>query len=126
MNTWTKKSIELVSKQGYLDALSKIYVMNINLERPLAKEVEKAVRNAFLDKKTKELVSLLIQNEVFPIKDSYVGFLRLKPEAIEENPLTIKRIGERLYRMGIDALLREASRPKETNRQLGNSFKHWL
>ena len=28
--------------------------------------------------------------------------------------------------MGIDALLREASRPKETNRQLGNSFKHWL
>lgn len=126
MNTWTKKSIELARKPGYLDALGAIYVMNINPSRPLTEEVEKKIREAFHNRKNKELVHLLIQNEVFPVKDSYVGFLRLNPAAIDQNPITINRISERLYSLGIEALLKEATRPKETNRQLGHSFKKWL
>jgi len=126
MNTWTKKSIELARKPGYLDALSAIYVMNINLNRPLTEETEKKIREAFHGRKSKELLHLLIQNEVFPVKDSYVGFLRLNPAAIDQNPITIKRLAERLYSLGIETLLKEATRPKETNRQLGHSFKKWL
>jgi len=126
MNTWTKKSIELAREPGYLDALGAIYVMNINPQRPLTEEVENKIREAFHNKKSKELVHLLIQNEVFPVKDSYVGFLRLNPAAIDQNPITIKRIAERLYALGIETLLKEATRPKETNRQLGHSFKKWL
>lgn len=126
MNTWTEKSIKLVRKAGYLDTLSAIYVMNINPHRPLSKEAEGKIRNAFLDKKDKDLVHLLIRNEIFPVKDSYVGFLRLNPLAIDQNPITIKRIVKRLYALGVDGLIREATRPKETNRQLGNSFKKWL
>ena len=126
MNKWTKKSIGLASKPGYLDALSAIYVMNINPSRPLTEEVEKKTRKAFHNRENKELIHLLIQNEVFPVKDSYVGFLRLNPSAIDQNPITIKRIAERLYALGIETLLKEATRPKETNRQLGHSFKKWL
>lgn len=62
----------------------------------------------------------------FPVKDSYMGFLRIKPEAIDENPITIDRIAKRLYALGFESMLREASRPKETNRQLGSSFKRWF
>lgn len=126
MNIWTKKSIELARKPGYLDALSAIYVMNINPNRLLTEEIEKKIREAFNSRKNKELIHLLIQNEVFPVKDSYVGFLRLNPAAIDQNPMTINRIAERLYSLGIEALLKEATRPKETNRQLGHSFKKWL
>jgi len=126
MNTWTRRSIVLARSAGYLDALSKIYVMNINPRRPLTDDVERKLRDAFHNKKTKELMHLLIQNEVFPVKDSYVGFFRLAPHAIDKNPKTIERIAERLYALGISGLIREATRPKETNRQLGNSFRKWL
>ncbi|MEX0916918.1 MAG: hypothetical protein WDZ90_00095 [Candidatus Paceibacterota bacterium] len=126
MNKWTKKSIELARKPGYLDSLSAIYVMNINPNRPLTEDAEKKVREVFHSRKNKELIHLLIKNEVFPVKDSYVGFLRLNPAAIDQNPVTISRIAERLYSLGIEALIKEATRPKETNRQLGHSFKKWL
>jgi len=126
MNKWIKKSIELANAPGYLDKLSDIYVMNVNPVRPLGKESEEKVRNAFSRKDTKKLISLLIEGEVFPVKDSYVGFLRAKKEAVNENPKTINRIGKRLYELGIDELIKEATRPKETNRQLGSSFKNWL
>ena len=63
---------------------------------------------------------------MFPVKDSYIGFIRLKPSAIDENPITVKRIAERLYSLGFDKMIEEATRPKETNRQLGNAFKKWL
>lgn len=126
MNKWTKKSIRIANKPGYLDTLSAIYVMNVNVERPLTPELEKQIRTAYRKKDTPALIHLLLDNSVFPVKDSYVGFLRIKRAAIDENPNTIRRIGERLYTMGVDALVREASRPKETNRQLGHSFKSWM
>ena len=126
MNKWTKKSVELARRPHYLDDLAAVYVMNINPTRPLTADTERNIRKAFRNKKTKKLLHLLIKNEVFPVKDSYVGFLRLNPKAIDQNPRTVRRIGERLYAMGIESLIREATRPKETNRQLGNAFKKWL
>lgn len=126
MNIWTKRSIELVKNSGYLDALCEIYIMNVNPERPLTLEVEKKIRSAYRERDTKALMELLIAAPVFPIKDSYIGFLRLNPKAIDQNPKTIKRIGERLYSLGIEGIIKEATRPKETNRQLGHAFRTWL
>jgi len=126
MNKWTKKSIEIANSAGYLDRLSNIYQMQVNPERPLSEEVKVEIKQAFDRKDTQKLIRLLLDSEVFPVKDSYVGFLRRKPEAIEENPKTTKRIGARLYALGWKSFLREASRPKETNRQLGPSFRNWL
>src|SRR5688572_7167570 len=106
MNKWTRKSIKLANEPGYLDNLSAVYVMNVNPERPLTPELEKKIRLAFKKRDTRALIHFLLQPEVFPVKDSYVGFLRKKPDAIDQNSATAKRIGERLYSMGIDSILR--------------------
>lgn len=126
MNQWVKKSIEWSNSNGYLDKIHDIYEMKDNPERPLTNEVIKELKKAFDSKDSDKLVELLIKNaEVFPVKDSYVGFLRKKPEAVKENPNTIGRIAKRLYSLGWERMIQEATRPKETNRQLGNAFKIW-
>ncbi|MFA6328682.1 MAG: restriction endonuclease [Candidatus Micrarchaeia archaeon] len=126
MNEWIKKSIKVANAPGYLDNLSAIYSMNVNPERPLSEGVTGEIKSAFEGSDTKNLIRLLIRNsEVFPVKDSYIGFLRKKPSAVDENPITIQRIGERLYSLGFDKMILEAQRPKETNRQLGQSFRKW-
>jgi len=127
MNEWIRRSIELANSPGYLDNLSAVYDMKINLERPLPLKIVPVVKKAFDERNHNELVRLLMEYaDVFPVKDSYIGFLREKASAIDENPLTVKRIAERLYSLGFDSMLREASRPIETNRQLGGSFKAWI
>lgn len=100
--------------------------MGVNESRPMTPAVKKDISDAFNKKDTRALIRFLLKTEVFPVKDSYVGFLRLKPLAIEENPETVLRIGKRLYSLGLKRLLEEATRPKETNRQLGQSFKNFL
>lgn len=126
MNKWIQKSIKFANTPGYLDKLSKIYIMKVNPERPLRKELEQRVRKAFKERNTRELIKALLQAEIFPVKDSYLGFLRAREKAIGKNPLTVERIGKRLYRLGIKRLIQEATRPKETNRQLGSAFRNWL
>lgn len=126
-NEWIEKSIELANSAGYLDKLSEVYEMQVNPERPIPEKVMEEIKNTFESKDTKRLVKLLFFNaEVFPVKDSYIGFLRKKEQAIEENPRTIERIGERLYSLGFERMIQEATRPKETNRQLGSAFRKWL
>lgn len=126
MNKWIKKSIEIANAPRYLDKLSKIYVMNVNPERPLDSDIEKSIRKAFKYRDTENLIKLLLEAEIFPVKDSYIGFIRARKDAIEQNPETVERIGERLYGLGLDKLIQESTRPKETNRQLGSAFRSWL
>lgn len=126
MNKWINKSIKIANAAGYLDKLSNIYVMNVNPERPLDSDIEKSIRKAFKDRNTENLIKLLLEAEIFPVKDSYIGFIRAKEDALRQNPETVKRIGERLYGLGLDRLIQEATRPKETNRQLGSAFRSWL
>jgi hypothetical protein len=126
MNKWTKKSIEIANSPRYLDALSKIYVMNVNPDRPLDKKLEKEIRKAFCNRETRKLIELLLDAEIFPIKDSYIGYIRAKEDAVAQNPETVKRIGERLYSLGIEKLIEDTTRPKETNRQLGQAFRQWI
>lgn len=126
MNKWIKKSIDIANAPGYLDKLSDIYVMNVNPERPLNTAVEQSIQKAFKARDTKNLIKLLLEAEIFPVKDSYIGFIRAKKDSIDQNPDTVKRIGERLYGLGLEKLLQEVTRPKETNRQLGSAFRSWL
>jgi len=126
MNKWIKKSIEIANAPGYLDKLSRIYVMNVNPGRPLDATVEEAIKKAFKEKDTKNLIRLLLEAEIFPVKDSYIGFIRAKKDAIDQNPETVVRIGKRLYGLGLDKLIEEATRPIETNRQLGSAFRNGL
>lgn len=127
MNHWIEKSIKIVNSPGYLDRISEIYEMQINPERPLSDNIVSELKKAFDNKDARRLIKLFIDNsEIFPVKDSYIGFLRIKEEAINENPKTIQRIAKRLYSLGFERMMQEGTRPIETNRQLGNAFKGWL
>ena len=66
-----------------------------------------------------DLLELLLEQEVFPIKDSYVAYLRRDISAIERNPNTVTRIENTIVNMGLVNVLREITRPIEANRQMG-------
>ena len=66
------------------------------------------------------------QLDLFPIKDSYVAFLKRDRNAIKRNPETINRLCGRLYEMGLEEMFEKCSTPKETNRQIGPLFKRWV
>jgi putative type II site-specific deoxyribonuclease len=66
-----------------------------------------------------DLLELLLEQEVFPIKDSYVAYLRRDRSAIERNPNTVTRIENTIVNMGLVNVLREITRPIEANRQMG-------
>ncbi len=67
-----------------------------------------------------------IDSEVFPIKDSYVGFLRKDKTAIDRNPETVNRIAGALIEMGYEEVIDAMERPAETNRQMGTVFTNWI
>jgi len=63
---------------------------------------------------------------IFPIKDSYVAYLKRDPSALARNPKTLKRLYGRLKEMGLNEIFKQCTKPKETNRQIGPLFKRWL
>jgi len=64
--------------------------------------------------------------DLFPIKDSYIAYLKRDKTSIDRNPRTVNRICGRLYELGLDKLYERCSEPKETNRQIGPMFRNWL
>lgn len=126
MNLWTEKSIELASQKNYLDLLYKVYPMSVNLKRSLDDSVVTAITQAFENRNSQKLLEVLLKLEIFPIKDSYVAYLKRDKSAIERNPATVERITGMLYEMGYDEIIDRATLPKETNRQIGPLFKRWV
>lgn len=126
MNKWTKTSAEFAQQRNYLDELYKVYPITPNLRRELSKEVETNIRQAFKNKENEKLVRNLLNLELFPIKDSYVAFLKRDTGAIKRNPQTINRIAGNLFQMGIEEIIEKCTTPKETNRQIGPMFKQWI
>lgn len=126
MNIWTRKSIELANQRNYLDLLYKIYPMSVNLRRELNPIDEKNIVNAFTNRNSKELLKILLRQEIFPIKDSYVAYLKRDSSAIDRNPNTVDRLTGMLYEMGLNEIFEKSTVPKETNRQIGPMFKEWI
>lgn len=126
MNIWTKKSIELAGQRNYLDLLYKIYPMSVNLRREPKLETVKKISEYFEARNSKELIKELLKQEIFPIKDSYVAYLKRDKSAIERNPATVERLSGMLFEMGMDEIIENISQPKETNRQMGQLFGNWI
>lgn len=126
MNLWMKQSIDFANTKDYLDKLFAVYPMAQNPERDIDEKNWLNIKSAFKKQDDKMLISQLLSQELFPIKDSYVAFLKRDKTAIERNPKTVRRICGRLYELGLDKLYDKCSSPKETNRQLGPLFKHWV
>lgn len=126
MNYWTELSIEYANQKSYLDDLFQVYptipegVREINQQRWTNIEI------AYNRKNNVELINELLKLNLFPIKDSYIAYLKRDTTSIERNPKTINRICGRLYEMGLDKIYERCSEPKETNRQIGPFFRRWI
>lgn len=126
MNYWMAQSIEYANSRNYLDNLFSVYPISQNPIREIDKERWTNIEQAFNEKDDEILIKYLINLELFPIKDSYVAFLKRDSTAIKRNPKTVSRLCGRLYEMGLDKIYEKCSEPKETNRQLGPLFKRWV
>ena len=126
MNLWTDMSIQFANQKNYLDELYKVYPISPNLRRELDGEMQKNIEIAFNKRDNELLVKNLLKLELFPIKDSYVAYLRKDPDSVKRNPQTVNRIAGTIYEMGFDTVIEKCTEPKETNRQIGPMFKHWL
>ncbi|MEA3446162.1 MAG: restriction endonuclease [Bacteroidota bacterium] len=126
MNKWTKLSIEYANQRSYLDDLFQVYPTIPEGIRDIDDYVWKEVEKEFKKKNNISLVKELLKLNLFPIKDSYIAYLKRDKASIERNPKTINRISGRLYEMGLDKIFEKCSEPKETNRQIGPMFKDWL
>lgn len=126
MNIWTEKSIELANQRNYLDLLYKVYPMSVNLRRELSSSDTNKIKEYFDNHNSQSLLKILLKQEIFPIKDSYVAYLKRDNTAIERNPNTVNRLTGMLYEMGLDEIFEKTTVPKETNRQIGPLFKAWI
>jgi hypothetical protein len=126
MNKWIKLSIEYANQRSYLDDLFQIYPTIPEGLREINEEVWAEIEKSFIKKDNESLIRQLLKFELFPIKDSYIAYLKRDNSAIDRNPRTINRICGRLYEMGLDKIFERCSEPKETNRQIGPMFRDWL
>ncbi len=126
MNKWTKLSIEYANQRSYLDDLFQVYPTIPEGIREINNDIWKEIEIHFKNKDNISLVKALLKLDLFPIKDSYIAYLKRDKTSIERNPKTINRISGRLYEMGLDKIFERCSEPKETNRQIGPMFRDWL
>ncbi len=126
MNKWIKLSIEYANQRSYLDDLFQVYPTIPEGIREINEDVWREVEKSFKKKDNDLLIKYLLKLDLFPIKDSYIAYLKRDSSAIDRNPRTINRICGRLYEMGLDKIFERCSEPKETNRQIGPMFRDWL
>lgn len=126
MNKWTQKSVDLATSGDYLDKLFDVYTILDNPPRPLSKSVEQELLISFHKHDDEALLRRLLSLDLFPIKDSYIPYLKKSSNAIENNPDTVTRITKKIYELGYDEVIERCTAPKETNRQMGPMFKNWI
>jgi hypothetical protein len=123
---WTDLSIQFANQRNYLDELFRIYPTIPDGIRNINQVQWNNIENSFNAHDNVSLITHLLYLDLFPIKDSYVAYLKRDTGSIQRNPNTINRLCGRLYEMGLDKIFERCSEPKETNRQIGPLFKRWL
>ena len=109
MNIWTKYSIDYANQKSYLDDLFRVYSTIPEGIRDLDQNIWHKVEKAFVGKNNDDLILQLQKLDLFPIKDSYIAYLKRDKTAIQRNPRTISRICGRLYEMGLDKIYERCS-----------------
>ncbi|MDP2173918.1 MAG: hypothetical protein Q8J62_09105 [Candidatus Cloacimonadaceae bacterium] len=126
MNRWMKLSIEYANQRSYLDDLFRIYPTIPEGIRDFDETKWLGIETAFNNRDNLSLLEQLLLMDLFPVKDSYVAYLKRDKTSILRNPNTVNRLCGRLYDMGLTKIHERATEPKETNRQIGPMFKAWL
>jgi len=126
MNPFLQLSIDYAQQRSYLDDLYSIYQTIPNGIRDIDQKIWEQVEKAYHAHNAEALISNLLKLQLFPIKDSYVAFLKRDKAAIKRNPLTTNRLASEVIELGLDKIYEKCSLPKETNRQIGTMFKNWI
>ena len=126
MNYWTELSIQFANQRNYLDELFRVYPTIPDGIRDFNQELWAKIEYNFNHQDNLNLVKSLLYCDLFPIKDSYVAYLKRDKSSIERNPTTVDRLAGRLYEMGLNKIYEKCTEPKETNRQIGPLFKRWV
>jgi hypothetical protein len=126
MNHWMQLSIEYANQRSYLDDLFYVYPTIPDGIRDLDDGLWENVKKAFKKRDNTILLENLLKMDLFPIKDSYVAYLKRDKASLKRNPNTVNRLCGRLYEMGLNEIFSRSSEPKETNRQIGPLFKRWV
>ena len=126
MNYWTELSVEFANQRNYLDELFTVYPTTPDRIRDIDQKLWEEVESVFNKKDNVQLLKSLLNLKLFPIKDSYVAYLKRDSSSINRNPQTVNRLCGRLREMGLNEIWERCSEPKETNRQIGLLFRRWL
>ena len=126
MNYWTQLSIDFANQRNYLDELFTVYPTIPEGIRDIDEGLWGQVEKSFNESDNLDLLETLLEFDLFPIKDSYVAYLKRDSAAIKRNPATVDRLCGRLYEMGLDKIYERCTEPKETNRQIGPLFRRWI
>jgi hypothetical protein len=126
VNYWTQLSIDYANQKHYLDDLFTVYPTIPEGIRNIEQSTLDAIEKSFNKRDNLTLLKQLLDLNLFPIKDSYVAYLKRDSSSIERNPATVSRLCGRLYEMGLPKIFERCCEPKETNRQIGPLFKRWL
>lgn len=130
MNKWVQKSIDLVKSEHYLDKLLEIYPPEETRRGKVVEKESPILKQLFQEKNciklVKELIRLRKRGFKFPIENPYISFLMHYEEAIDKNPITIKKICDKLFTMSYDELKEKLESPKKPSRRIGPMFKMWL
>lgn len=126
MNLFLKQSIEYAQQRSYLDDLYHVYPTINNALRDIDEDLWSSIEKAYNDHDNIALITNMLKLDLFPIKSSYVAFLKHDHKAIFRNPKTINRLATDIRQMSLGELYNKCSQPKEANRQIGPMFKHWV
>ena len=126
LNFFLKESLEYAHVKCYLDDLFSVYPTKVNAIRDIDGNIWNKVEDAYKCNDDEALIENLLCLELFPIKNSYVAYLKRDKSAIYRNPKTIRRLAREIHRMDIDEIYEKCSQPKEANRQIGPMFKNWV
>src|SRR3989338_6438680 len=126
LNPWIEMSIQYANQRSYLDDLFQVYPTIPEGVRDIDGKLWKSVEKAYKKSDNYGLLQSLLALELFPIKNSYVAYLRHDRGALKRNPATVDRLCGRLYEIGLKEIYTGSSKPKETNTQIGPLFKRWL
>ncbi len=76
MNYWLEQSIEYANQRSYLDDLFQVYPTVPEGLRQIDEATWAEVEAAFAQRDNQRLIRSLLRLDLFPIKDSYVAYLR--------------------------------------------------
>ena len=127
MNKWLEKSLDLAQNEDYLDRLLEVYPIRTHPQRQVDPQIWKGFKHLYEKGDANRLLfEKMLEFKKFPIKNSYVSFLRRDRNAIFDNPKVVEKICNMVLAMDLDDIYFYVSEPMENNRTMGSHFRNYV